>query len=194
MDALGIANTALRMLSERAIASFDVDSTAARVCLLNFQPAIDEVTSEFEWTFARARAGLIRDADTPNYTEYSYAYTLPDDMITLLSLSTKSYLIEGSLVYTDETDPVALYIRRLTEVSDGVPRIVPGVIIPTFFETAVATRLAARINLSLTGKVEMVNAMQAEYQMALRKAQNFDAMQSPGILPEEQTEHWEEIQ
>ena len=194
MDALGIANLALRRLGERAIASFDTDSTAARVCHTFFQPAIDEVTSEYEWPFATTRAALVLDEVHDNLTEYSHAFTIPSDALRIIETIPKTqYEIEGTHLYSDEDALTAVYLRSIVELAGTpeVPTLITGRYPPKFY-LACSLRLASHINIPLNGKLSTINALQQEYLFVLTQAKNHAAMETPGL--DEEATLWEDIQ
>lgn len=144
MEALGIANQALRRINEAAISSFIADSTAARVCAMFFKTALDETTSEHDWQFAKTRAELIEDTVTTNLTEFGYMYDLPADALRIRGVTPEvQYELEGGKLYSDEESLTAIYIKSLVDdTTPGDPALISGVTLPTKFTTACSLRLA----------------------------------------------------
>lgn len=188
MNALGIVNLALRRLNEKIAVSLDVDSTAVRACLQFFAPAMDEVTSESEWSFAKTRAALSLDTTSENQTKYEYMYDRPADALRIIPES--SYEIEGTKIYSDVADLAVPYIRSLVDETGNTPEVAAGVYLPVKFYLAVSLRLATHVALALN-KSDYLGALQSEYSVLLTQAKNVDAMENPGAGDD--VEHWHEV-
>jgi len=192
MTALGIVNQALRRIGDRAITSFSDDSTGARASLAFFKTAMDEVVSEYEWSFARKRAALVADESTENLTSYDYMYDRPSDAIRVLAVTPETqYEVEAGKIYSDGSDLVCLYTRSMVDdITEEDPRIVPGATLPTKFVMACSLRLASHIALALN-KSDYLGVVQSEYTVMLAQAKNQDAMETPGL--DDDPEHWDEV-
>lgn len=182
MDALGIANLALRRIGEGAISAFDADSTPARVCLQFFKPALDETTSEHKWTFAIHRASLVLDEVSTNPTDYAYMYDLPSDYLRFYGTKEGAqYEIEGNKLYSNEPELNAIFTQSIVDDSGAVPVLVSGITLPPKFYQACSLNLAFHILLPLNGRPELLNPIQSQYRLILREAIGQNARTSPGL-------------
>lgn len=194
MDALGIANLALRRIGEGKISAFNADNTAARVCLDFFKPALDETVSEHEWTFAKKREALVLDEVSDNLTDYEYMFDLPSD--TLRFYRTKEdeqYIIEGGKLYANANSLTGIYTRSIVDDTDeDAPVILSGIGLPAKFYQACSLNLAFHILLPLNGRPELLNPIQGQYRLILREAMGQDAMRSPG--KDDDPTPWHEVE
>jgi len=79
MNELTLTNRALRNAKLDTIDSLDDLNDVAAYCRENMQDFIDEMLSEHDWGFARVRKSLIQT--TVMFSDWDYAFDLPDDMI-----------------------------------------------------------------------------------------------------------------
>ena len=110
MNELSLTNRALRNAKLDTIDSLDDTNSVAAYCRENMQSFIDEMLSEKYWGFARKRISLNRLTIT--FSDWDYAFDLPDDLIELEALTIKDYNhreypLEASdyEIFNDETTP-----------------------------------------------------------------------------------------
>lgn len=74
---------------------------------------IKEELSSVNWTSQKRRKRLVQVDDEENLTSYAYMYELPIDCAKTVSLnSEKEYLVENDFLYTDDGDPILVYITN----------------------------------------------------------------------------------
>ncbi len=140
-----IANLALGKLGPGSgfITSFESDATVEAVTARRtYEPMRDLVLESHPWRFARKRAAVGADGDTPEWG-YDLQYAVPADFLRLLSIENYDgdYEVEGGFILTDAEAP--LNIRYLAKIEDA------GVFSPTFVD-ALATRWAAEMAMTVT--------------------------------------------
>lgn len=155
---LEVANAALDLLGEPPITAIDAASTLSphsRVIARQWPFALEELIRAFPWNWAKTRASLPLASPSPLF-EWSYAFELPDDYITLLAINETSvgrpgdwWEIESGMLFTDDCgsgDSVFIeYIAKpTTSATDAyVERIDPLAL------NALVTLLASKIVTSI---------------------------------------------
>jgi len=158
-----IANRTLSRLGQTFITSLaQQQSIEARLLTLFFYSTIDELLSEFKWSFAIERIALA-SVSTANLTEYSYKYDLPNNylkVITMLNSTNYSdiedgWRIEGTSLYTDLSPAYIKYVKRITNATE----------LPPVFTEALILRLAMKTCIKLTQNRTLFNDIAREYRL-----------------------------
>ncbi len=176
LSSVQIANLALGKIgADSTIESLTENSAEANIVNLWFEHSREQTLSAFNWQFARKREALATHADDPP-GEWAYRYVYPADCLIMrhiqllvktddpipfdieLSSGTKSIL-------TDLTDAIAIYTIDTTDTF---------LYTPWFIETF-ATIIGGHIALSLTGRPEIMVALQTEGRNMLVFANVMDA-------------------
>ena len=124
-----ICNMALNRIGAKRITDFDTDTSVEAVaCQLHYEPTRDAILRGFEWNFASGRATLRKDTNTPDFG-YDNQFVLPNDFLRIKSLndsdtSPGDYVIEGSLLLTDDDEVELLYIKKITDTTKFEPLFV----------------------------------------------------------------------
>lgn len=171
-----ICNRALSNLgNSRSINSLTEASKEAGECSLHFEPCRDAVLADFDWNFATKRMAL---ADTGNPPpDWQYAYRYPTDCLRITEImlpgvrnptATQRVQYEvgadsagtGRLIYTDLPQAWLRYVARITDVNMFDP----------IFQEALSWRLAAAINMVLTGNADLGNNALSMYSRIILSA------------------------
>ncbi len=88
----------------------------------------DALLRSFEWSFAKARAALVADTNTPDF-EWDYQFNLPADYLRQrevygvggLFLTTDRWVIEGNKLLTNDSTADLKYIKKVTDPDDFDP-------------------------------------------------------------------------
>jgi hypothetical protein len=168
-----VANIALDMVKEATITDLDENRAAARWMKRNFIPTRNLVLTSHVWKFAMKRAEIPEDPTPPDF-EWSHRYPKPSDCFRVLPLRVGGTLdgrviphqVEGNFILTSTTSP--LKIRYISEVANIAEWPAP-------FVWAVASRLAAGIAHTLTGKMAMVELSLSQFREALALAASLDS-------------------
>lgn len=158
-----ICNRALSNIgNSRSINSLTEASKEAGECSLHYESCRDAVLADFDWNFATKRVALA-DTGTPP-PDWSYAYRYPTDCLRITEIMvpgvrnpTAEQRIQyetgtdsdgtGKLIYTDQPEAWLKYVMRIEDVNMFDP----------IFSEALAWRLAAAINMALTGNADLGN-------------------------------------
>lgn len=158
-----ICNRALSNIgNSRSINSLNEASKEAGECSLHFDACRDSVLADFDWNFATKRVALADTGAPP--PDWQYAYRYPTDCVRITEIMvpgvrnpTASQRISyevgadadgtGKLIYTDQEDAWLKYVGRVTDVN----------MYDAIFAEALAWRLAAAINMALTGNADLGN-------------------------------------
>lgn len=158
-----ICNLALSNIgNSRSINSLTEASKEAGQCALHFDACRDAVLADADWNFATKRLALA-DTGTPP-PDWSYAYQYPTDCLRIVAIMvpgvrnpTAAQRVQyevganadgtGRLIYTDQQEAWLRYITRVTDVNMFDP----------IFMEALAWRLAAAINMAITGDANLGN-------------------------------------
>lgn len=160
---VGICNLALSNIgNSRSINSLEEASKEADVCSLHYEQCRDSVLADFDWNFATKRVALADTGAPP--ADWQYAYRYPTDCVRITEIMlpgvrnpTAAQRIPyevgvdaagtGKLIYTDQQDALLKYVMRITDVN----------MFDAIFIEALAWRLAAAINMTLTGSADLGN-------------------------------------
>jgi len=175
---VSICNLALQKVGASRINSLTEDSNNAKECNACYETIRDRELRKYTWSFAKARALLAPDADAPSF-EYTYAFTLPADMLRKILVNDTGYLsdgecidyiIEGDQILTSDT--TTLYLWYIKQVTD-----------PNMFDTLFIDLLACAIARQICEKLTQSNtktaAAEDAYQTALAEAQRVGAIEKP---------------
>jgi len=157
-----IANLGLARIGPDQIANLGTDTgVTARRAREAYEPIRDEVMQLYPWPFAKTRAALSLDAATPAFG-YDYAYVLPADYLTAISLEDPDveYEIEGGLLLTDAEEANLHYIRRVTDPTKFSPAFVK-----VFY-----LRLASVFAMSVAQSRSLQGEVVKEYDRAMMEA------------------------
>lgn len=171
-----ICNRALSNIgNSRSINSLDEASKEAGQCSLHFDACRDAALADFDWNFATKRVAL---ADTSNPPpDWDYAYQYPTDCmriteIMLPGVRNPSAALRvqyvtgadsngtGKLIYTDQPQAWLKYVGRVTDVN----------MFDAIFIEALSWRLAAAINMPLTGSADLGNNALSMYSRVILSA------------------------
>ncbi|WP_105618506.1 hypothetical protein [Cronobacter sakazakii] len=171
-----ICNLALSNIgSSRSINSLDEKSKEADVCNLHFEACRDAVLADAEWNFATKRIALADTGIAP--PDWTYAYAYPTDCLRIIEIMipgvrypTAAMRINyetgvndsgtGKLIYTDQQEARLKYVARITDVNMFDP----------LFQDALAWRLAAAINMPVTGDANLTRFCLQMYQSVILSA------------------------
>lgn len=163
-----IANSALMLLGEDPIISFDDPRTAARLLTTQYDIERRKLLRAYRWKFAMARAILAPEADAPLFG-FSYKFLLPTDCLQFVGIydpntpdyqinytgSDVVFKIEGRYVLCDTNPLYCFYIRDVDLPVD----------MDAIFVEALAAALAMKLAMPLTndtGKYQLAKDMFAD--------------------------------
>lgn len=190
-----ICNRALSNIgNNRSINSLTEASKEAGQCSLYFDSCRDAVLADAEWKFATKRLAL---ADTNNPPQdWAYAYQYPTDCLRIIEIPvpgirtpTAAMRIQydtgadtdgtGRLIYTDQPEAWLKYVSRITDVN----------MFDAIFQEALSWRLAAAINMVLTGSADLGNNALTMYHQTILSAgsHNMNESQEPQMPMDEFT-------
>lgn len=115
---VGIINAALNRLGANPISS--ISSAGVRGSALEsiYNSVRDDRLAGYKWRFALAEIDLNRVPDTTEGAseKYEYHYQIPNNVLRPVGLiSRKSYLIMGSILSTNDSDPLLVAVVEKTE-------------------------------------------------------------------------------
>lgn len=171
-----ICNRALSNIgNSRSINSLTEASKEAGQCSLHFDSCRDAALADFDWNFATKRLAL---ADTNNPPpDWAYSYQYPTDCLRITEIMvpgirnpTAAMRINyevgsdtdgtGKLIYTDQPQAWLKYVARVTDVN----------MFDAIFIEALSWRLAAAINMPLTGSADLGNNALTMYRSVILSA------------------------
>lgn len=181
---------ALALLGEQRIEELSEDTKEGRLCSVHFEQTRREVIQRHQWRDARKRASLARLLDGPAFG-WLYQFQLPGDLIKIIEVRLgtemdtaapqRSWLIEGTKLLTNCQSTAILYVRDA-----------PTVELRPLLINAIATLLAAKMALSLTGDSRLQGALfqKAEediYEAWLQDAREHSSGENSMILRDAET-------
>lgn len=173
MSVVAICNQALSWLGENSITSLDDPTNIAKQCKLNFEPVRDAVLEERDWSFAKKRYNLPKNATGPAF-RYANAFQLPPDVLRVVSVNdvdfdsaTRDWSVEGGNIVTNLSSCKVLAIVRVTDDTLYSP----------MFTRALACALASDICTSITDNAQLADRLFQRYQFMMGKAANSDGRQ-----------------
>jgi hypothetical protein len=144
ISSVELCSSALVKLGAQAISSFQDGTTEAEVASRLYTLARDALLCAHPWSFATARASLVRLSGEP-VSDFAHAYALPQDLLKALSAGDANrprglqFQIIHRQLHTDADSVVLSYIFRSSEGD-----------FPPYFSNALVSRLAAEFCLPLT--------------------------------------------
>lgn len=190
-----ICNIALSNIgNSRNINSLTEQSKEAGACSLHYESCRDATLSDFEWNFATKRVALADTGSAP--ADWKYAYTYPTDCMRIIEIMVpgvrnpaSAMRIQyqtgsdadgtGRLIYTDQDEAWLKYVARITDVN----------MFDSIFREALSWRLAAAINMQLTGNADLGNNALNMYGRVIMSAasRSMNESQEPQIPVDEFT-------
>lgn len=169
-----LANYALALLGEAEISAItDQSSKAARMCLQFATPARQETLRMGRWNCATKRVDLVESLPVP-INGYGHQFQLPTDFLRLMDVNGEAvkeadeyFEIEGRKFLTDQE---TVWVRYIADIGIGA--------CDALLQAAIATRLAGKIAIPLSGRIEQADAMETLFQRRLAEAQGIDAKET----------------
>jgi hypothetical protein len=185
---VGIVNLALGRIGVKRLAAWPETTSPQGIAAENvWQYVRDEVLGAKDWRFAKTRVALAQSVTEP-LSIWSYAYTLPSDFIKLARGTTDDPAVYPNTI-DDETYPWAIEslpdgtFCLLTNYDNSsydifinyIRREENPVRYSAAFINALAFRLAAELAIQLPESRAKFSDMMNLYEMALIKAEGFNA-------------------
>lgn len=187
-----IAARALAKAGEEPISNEEwEEGTSNRVRIIKefYLATLLEALSSYDWTSQKKRARLtaLTENDSEeteeNLTGFAFMYPLPADCAKVVSIDDgKPYIVEGAFLFSDEKNPVLLYIKNYFTTSSDYenddyafyeqPSLDPT--LSAYFEC----KLAASIALKLTGGADKYQMLYNEATIIANKAMKKSAEQA----------------
>lgn len=186
MDRLGLYNSALLEVGERALATLS-DALPSRRYLDQAwdQQAVDKMLSAGQWRFATRVVRI--DASTTQQTQFGhpYVFPIPSDHIRTTALTTDEFFnvpllnfqIDTGYWYASITPIYVMYVSNDANYGANIAGW------PANFSEFASLWLATKILAQLTGNKTDVEALEKRRHKALTMAQSTDAMESPVKFP-----------
>lgn len=125
-----IANLALlRAMTTAQIDDLSEPSKEAQVCNAFMDQCRDLILESHDWPFARKRTALALSGTAP--TGWLYSYAIPADCVRSRSIADSltvrpadrliPFVIEGTLIYTNQVDAILVYTTRITDAQRFAP-------------------------------------------------------------------------
>ncbi len=162
-SAISICNLALVDLGQSdTIESFQERSSLARRLANTYDPTRREVLEGHDWPFARRRQLLALHAEDPP-AAWVFRYQVPANMIAARFVVNPMGTDADAVPYELELGPDGASLTLLTNLQDAELRYTadvtnPSIFTPLFSRT-LAKAIAARLALSVTGKIAVKNAV-----------------------------------
>ncbi len=174
LDKVGIMNLAVGWLGGNLIVDPDSDeSTEADLCRANYESSRDFTLESRNWTFAKDRARLVPEEDTPAF-QWSFQFLLPAQVIRVVQVCKDPQMKvdtdwerESNKILAD----VAIVYVTFVEKVEIEARFSPG------FTQTFATKLAENIALPLTASKTMYNLMKQNFVDLINDAGALDGQQ-----------------
>jgi hypothetical protein len=171
MDSTTICNLALAKIGDLSILSLDDPTPEARFAKLFYTPTKEELLRLHNWNWATSHSKLSPITPDPLY-DWDYAFGLPVDFGRMLTFNSFSpampvtpYQIVGNQLYTDDSEAVISYIRKITDENQFDP----------LFVDALVYRIAAKLARPLAGSLDIEKMNNLSFEKALAEARRIDA-------------------
>lgn len=151
MSKLEIMNKALGMLGANQMITLDDKTLEAEAATKMYQPSLDSVLAETDWTFAIRRSLLnLSETKKPAWGEGNY-FELPADMIKIVDVMNRHipWRREGSFIFTPASEFGLVYVARCIDPSEY----------PSYFIDALSCKLAVEMCYLLTNSAEKTNIL-----------------------------------
>lgn len=181
MSKLDIINKALGMLGANQVRNLEDKTLEAEAGRKMYQPALDSVLAETDWTFAIKRTLLVKSEDkTPAWGEGNY-FKLPDDMVKIVDVMNRdvTWRREGNYIFTRASEFGLVYVARCVDPT----------YYPSYFIDALSAKLAVDMCYLLTNSVDKTNGLLEIYRgeyLPMAKTKNAREKSSPVI----EDSHW----
>lgn len=176
--------------AEPKIASFNEDSTNARLARQFYQPVVDAVLRSHLWNCATFRpAGSLTPLATGPDTDYLYYYQLPVNpyCLRLLQVDDRDsqptrWKVEGRKFLYNESSAKVVYIKRITDPNEFDPLLVD----------AIVNRLQIKFAMPLSKTRGLVTDLIEEYEAITAPiARTIDAQENSHLNQQMITEDWQ---
>lgn len=169
-----LANHALGLIGEPQITAItDQASKEARTCLLFAAEARQEVLRMARWNCATKRAVLVEALPVP-VGDYGHKFQLPSGFLRLMEVNGEAvksadeyFDIEGIHLLTDSE---SVWIRYIHDIPIGACDVL--------LKAAIGARLASKIAIPLSARLEQAEALEGLFQRRLKEAQGIDAKET----------------
>lgn len=175
MSKLEIINRALGILGANQIRTLEDNTLEAEAGRKMYQPALDSVLAETDWTFAIKRTLLTLSDKKPAWGEGNY-FELPADLIKIVDVMNRcvKWQREGNFIFTRASEFGLVYVARCIDPT----------YYPSYFEDALASKLAVDMCYLLTNSTEKTNLLidlyRGEY-LPIAKTKNAREKSSPVV-------------
>jgi len=194
-----VCNLALQKMGARRIVSLTEDSPNARDCNAVYATLRRVELRKNVWNFARKRALLAPDAETPDFG-FALQFSLPADFIRMtqnnrgevsgvgrrrtLGQPVVDYQIEGRKLLSNEgTEIRLLYVSDITD---------PNLFDPLFVD-ALASRMAEVLNEKINQSNSKKTTAKQDYKDAIAEAKRTNAIENQPVISAEDSWNSERI-
>lgn len=180
MSKLEIINKALGILGANQIITLEDKTLEAEAARKMYQPSLDSVLAETDWTFAIKRSLLELSEKKPEWGEGNY-FELPADLLKIVDVMNRyvEWQREGDYIFTRASEFGLIYVARCIDPT----------YYPSYFIDALSAKLAVEMCYLLTNSVEKTNNLielyRGEY-LPIAKTKNAREKSSPII----EDSHW----
>lgn len=145
MSKLEIINKALGLLGANTIKTIEDHTLEAEAARKMYQPSLDSVLAETDWTFAIKRELLTLSDKQAAWGGGNY-FELPSDLIKIVDVMNAHtfWRREGNYIFTHESEFGLVYVARCIDPT----------FYPSYFIDALAAKLAAEMCYLLTNSME----------------------------------------
>ena len=175
MSKFEIANKALGILGANQIKTWEDKTLEAEAVRKMYQPALDSVLAESDWTFAIKRTLLELSEKKPAWGEGNY-FELPADLIKIVDVMNRNvrWIREGNFIFTHASEFGLIYVARCVDAT----------YYPSYFIDALASKLAVDMCYLLTNSTEktsfLIELYEGQY-LPIAKTKNAREKSSPVI-------------
>lgn len=151
MSKLEIINKALGMLGANQVRTIEDNTLEAEAARKMYQPALDSILAETDWTFAIKRALLPKSEDKkPAWGNENY-FELPADLIKIVDVMNRHILWrrEGNYIFSPADEFGLVYVARCVDPT----------FYPSYFIDALSAKLAVEMCYLLTNSTEKTNVL-----------------------------------
>lgn len=181
MSKLDIINKALGMLGANQVRTMEDHTLEAEAARKMYQPALDSVLAETDWTFAIKRELLpLAEDKQPAWGKGNY-FQLPADMIKIVDVMNRHdfWRREGNYIFSPAGEFGLVYVARCVDPT----------FYPSYFIDALAAKLAVEMCYLLTNSGEktmsMIELYEGQY-LPNAKTKNAREKSSPRV----EDSHW----
>lgn len=167
--ALSICNTALILVGDNQINSFDDSSRAARLCSALYETTKDFMLQKSIWSFTLQQTTLAKTVNTPLF-DYTYEFQIPSNSLRIIKIDAlaQDYRVHQDKIFAN-TDPLSM----LHQIDPGEENY------PAYFTRALELKLAELLASALMQDSKYSSLMAEKYIFAIREARAIDAQMDP---------------